>query len=175
MSLVYEKPDGQSTEWYTPSSIYDMLGIKFDLDPCSPGKKVVSWSTCKKHFTSRQNGLEREWFGTVFMNPPYSRSIINDWVDKFVDHGDGVALLFARTSTRWFHKMATYCDAVCFLSSRVPFIQDCDVEDYVAGRRINRRSGTGCDSLLFSIGCKGTRALLRMHKNKFGKTVLFRG
>ncbi len=32
---------GKSDEWYTPKSIFDALGLTFDLDPCSSGRDYV--------------------------------------------------------------------------------------------------------------------------------------
>jgi len=50
-----------SDEWYSPSLIFDALGIEFDLDPCHP-----SYPTnvpCKKYFTIEDDGLKQSWGG----------------------------------------------------------------------------------------------------------------
>ena len=33
----HEPSLGGSDEWYTPPDIFEALGLRFDLDPCSPG------------------------------------------------------------------------------------------------------------------------------------------
>jgi hypothetical protein len=33
----HEPSIGKTDEWYPPRSIFDALGLTFDLDPCSPG------------------------------------------------------------------------------------------------------------------------------------------
>ena len=35
MSPQYERPVGATVEWYTPRSLFDALGLWFDLDPAA--------------------------------------------------------------------------------------------------------------------------------------------
>ena len=35
--FVHEAAVSNSVEWYTPKSVFDALGVGFDLDVCSPG------------------------------------------------------------------------------------------------------------------------------------------
>lgn len=37
--FTHESAYNESKEWYTPPEIFNALGIKFDVDPASPGKK----------------------------------------------------------------------------------------------------------------------------------------
>ena len=37
--FVHEAAVGNSVEWYTPKSVFDALGVGFDLDVCSPGDR----------------------------------------------------------------------------------------------------------------------------------------
>jgi hypothetical protein len=72
----------------------------FDLDPCAANPRPwdcahINWST---------HGLEREWFGTVFLNPPYNRYVVSAWISKLARHGKGIALLHARTEVEWFER-----------------------------------------------------------------------
>jgi phage N-6-adenine-methyltransferase len=99
----------QTVEWYTPGlvllNIMTIFG-KFDLDPCSS-----AISQCGTNgFTKEQDGLSMDWYGSVFVNPPYGRDIIK-WVEKCaieckrkeVNHV--IALLPSRTDTQWYHKV----------------------------------------------------------------------
>lgn len=105
-------------EWLTPPSIISALGA-FDLDPCSP--IVRPWSTAKHHFTINDDGLMQEWFGRVWLNPPYGRSL-EMWMNRMSLHGDGVALTFARTDTKTFQQFVfPVADSILFINGRILF------------------------------------------------------
>lgn len=53
------------------------------------------------------------------MNPPYGR-VIGDWVKKLSEN-KGVALLPARTDTKWFHDYIYGKAEIRFLKGRVKF------------------------------------------------------
>lgn len=100
--------DLTTNSWYTPPAIVQALG-PFDLDPCTDFD--MPWRTAKVMLTKKHNGLTTPWGKRdfVFMNPPYSRepdgTDIGDWMDTLAAHpGGGVALIFARVDTRWFHR-----------------------------------------------------------------------
>lgn len=104
-------------EWLTPPSIINALG-EFDLDPCAP--IVRPWNTAKCHFTVTDDGLSNSWFGRVWMNPPYSENKF--WLKKLAQHGNGIALLFARTETQmFFDYIWNKADAVFFIKNRLTF------------------------------------------------------
>ena len=92
--------------WATPQQFFDELQLKynFSLDVCA----VAENAKCKKFFTPEQDGLKQTWEGSCWMNPPYGREI-GRWVKKAyqqaIEEGNCtvVALLPARTDTRWFH------------------------------------------------------------------------
>ena len=50
-----------------------------------------------------QNGLLQDWWGTVYCNPPYG-SHVGIWMRKMAEHGDGIALIFARIETSCLKK-----------------------------------------------------------------------
>lgn len=79
--FCHESICNESKEWYTPKYIFDSLRIEFDLYPCSPDKRIVPWIPAKKHLTFIDNGLEAEWNGTVWLNPPYGMDIPK-WMEK---------------------------------------------------------------------------------------------
>ena len=96
---------GLSVEWFTPPYIMQALGT-FDTDPCIPGS---------------ENGLYVEWSGRVWLNPPYDRHI-GWWLEKMAKHGNGVALIFARTETNNFFEFVwEQADALLFLRGRLHF------------------------------------------------------
>ena len=98
----------QRDEHYTPKDIFETMGLVFDLDVASP-TGGVEWIPAKRHFDELANGLEQTWNGRVWMNPPYSKP--TPWVEKFLAHGNGVALLVVSRS-QWFRDMWDQCDAI---------------------------------------------------------------
>jgi len=109
---------GRTDEWLTPPEIIEALG-PFDLDPCSP--VVRPWPTAQTHYTARDDGLCHPWSGRVWLNPPYgARTTL--WLRKLAYHGDGIALVFARTETDMFHRWVwPYARAMLFLRGRLHF------------------------------------------------------
>ncbi len=106
-------------EWLTPRYITDTLG-PFDLDPCSPGDRRP-WDTATYHLDASEDGLSAPWFGTVWCNPPYGKETFR-WLEKLAAHGDGVALIFARTETVGFHEQVwEKATAIMFFKGRLRF------------------------------------------------------
>jgi hypothetical protein len=88
-------------EWYTPKSLFDDLGLKFDLDVASPIHSKIH-VPAEHRYTINDNGLESPWFGRVWMNPPYSKP--KPWVIKWLNHGNGIALL-PMAKSQWFNDL----------------------------------------------------------------------
>lgn len=108
----------KNDEWLTPPEILAKLG-EFDLDPCSPINRP--WPTAKKHFTVQDNGLNQTWSGRVWCNPPFGREAVK-WLRKMAEHGNGVALIPARTETAMFYETVWgKASGVCFIKGRPHF------------------------------------------------------
>jgi len=126
----YVSYNSGNNEWYTPAEyIYaarDVMG-SIDLDPASSelANKTVNADT---YYTAEDDGLTKEWFGHVWMNPPYSSDLIGKFADKLISHyqnGDieeAIVLVNNATETNWFQTLLEKCLAVCFLKRRVKFI-----------------------------------------------------
>lgn len=118
----HESSIGASDEWYTPPSIFDALGLTFDLDPCSPGDD--HWVPARRIYTQADDGLRSRWFGAVFMNPPFGgRNSHLPWLSKFLSHGNGIGIVRAYTSAEWFHEYAIRADALLFPRGKTKFIR----------------------------------------------------
>lgn len=108
----------KSDTWLTPPRLLAQLG-EFDLDPCTPPE--MPWPTAKRRYTQADDGLSQPWTGRVWLNPPFGSEAIK-WMRKMAAHGDGIALLHARTETRMFFETVWgRADAVCFLPGRPRF------------------------------------------------------
>lgn len=150
--------EGRTDEWLTPPEIIQNLG-PFDLDPCSPINRP--WDTAEHHYTIEDDGLNKEWFGCIWMNPPYG-SNTKYWLKKLADHGDGIALIFARTETEMFQKWVwESANALLFIYGRLYFYD-------VLGNRANNNSGG--PSVLVGYGQRGVKKLKNSNIN--GKLVL---
>lgn len=114
--------DGASTiEWWTPPHVFTALGLNFDLDPCAPPLPAAPWIPAARRISLPANGLEAPWQGRIWLNPPYGRET-QAWVTKLAQHGDGAALVFARTDARWAQQAMRHAQAVCFIGGRLSFL-----------------------------------------------------
>lgn len=125
----HQKSIGASQSWITPKHIIDALG-PFDLDPCGPWEAPWRCATC----TFMRDGLEQHWKGRVWLNPPFDRREVGKWVRKLADHGNGIALLHARTEAEWFVPVWEKARAILFLPDRLYF-------HYPNGRQAKANSG----------------------------------
>ncbi len=117
--LVHETSiRGATNVWLTPKSVIDALG-PFDLDPCA-APSPRPWPTAARHIVESENGLTQKWGGLVFCNPPYGPEA-GAWVEKLADHGNGIALVFARTETKWFQAVAHRATSLFFPAGRFEF------------------------------------------------------
>jgi hypothetical protein len=144
---------GETDEWLTPPEIIAALG-PFDLDPATP--RTMPWATAARRYTIDDDGLAQPWEGRVWLNPPYGRTA-SDWLDRLADHGDGIALIFARTDTIWFADTVwRRADAVLFVKGRLRFYR-------TDGQQITRErsggAGAGAPSVLVAYGDRNVEAL----------------
>ncbi len=165
--FTHESVVNESQEWYTPVEIFDALGIEFDLDPCSPGPKIVSWLPAKKHLTIEDNGLLAKWEGNVWLNPPYGKET-PVWLNRLALHGKGIALVFARTDTKWFHDIAKKADALCFVKGRIKFVPADDALEYIWDNYEPTKGSPGSASVLIAFGKDNVQALV---KSGLGLTI----
>ncbi len=118
MNTSFERCKETKVEWLTPPELVIQLG-EFDLDPCSPIN--APFLHAKNNFTISDDGLSKDWFGRVYLNPPYGRGM-ELWLEKLKFHGNGIALIFARTETKcFFEHIWNDADAILFVKGRIRF------------------------------------------------------
>lgn len=102
-----------SDEWYTPPSILvlarQVLG-SIDLDPAS-NAIAQQWIQAESYYSIQDDGLNREWHGRVWLNPPYGTQV-RLWTEKIVcEYQQGnvtAALLLVRPAvgSSWYQTLA---------------------------------------------------------------------
>ena len=125
---ISDTPGYDGDEWYTPQEYVDavreVMG-EIDLDPatCEAAQEQIQAKHC---FTKDDNGLDHPWIGRVFLNPPYSMPLVEQFTGKAISEYDAgnaeeaIVLVNNCTDTRWFHKLLDRFPA-CFTSGRLQF------------------------------------------------------
>lgn len=134
----HQKTVGDSQTWITPRWIIEALG-PFDLDPCAADP--TPWHCATLGFI--RDGLSRPWEGRVWLNPPFDRYEVGTWMERMGDHGNGTALLHARTEAEWFEPVWHKAKAILFLADRLHFY-------YPDGQRAAANSGAPACLIAFS-------------------------
>jgi phage N-6-adenine-methyltransferase len=116
-------------EWYTPQYIVEraraVMGA-IDLDPASnpEANETVQAAT---YYTAEDDGLEHEWLGRVWLNPPYSRDLMPRFVAKLIEEykagrtTSAILVSHNNTETDWFQSLAGASAAICFPDTRIKF------------------------------------------------------
>lgn len=140
MNTRFERTEKASDEWYTPKDVLEALG-KFDLDPCAPIAPL--WPTVTVMYDKRIDGLSQKWEGRVWLNSPYLRPLIEQFVLRLAEHGNGIALLYNRCDSKMFQDIIfKKTIAMKFLRHRIRFYRPDGT----------RGDSPGCGSILIAFG-----------------------
>lgn len=107
--------------WATPQEFFDKYNsiYNFQVDVCASPENAK----CEQYFTEEDDGLEQEWEGSCWMNPPYGRTI-KSWMKKAYESSlkgaTVVCLVPSRTDTVWWHDYAVKGD-IEFIKGRLKF------------------------------------------------------
>jgi len=129
MSTDFYGDHGAGPEWGTPEWVVEPLERAvdgFDLDPAA-GAEPRPYAD--ERWTGEEiDGLQRDWYGRVWLNPPYGRGHNPRWAAKVTEqvsarHPHSItALVPASTSTEWWQGHYADADAVTFFDSRLSFV-----------------------------------------------------
>ncbi len=114
----HQRAVGRSQVYITPREIVAALGL-FDLDPCAATPRP--WSCALANYTETDDGLSQPWYGRVWLNPPFDRRRVGQWIERLAEHGTGTTLVHARTETEWFRPIWERATALLFLAQRWHF------------------------------------------------------
>lgn len=116
-----------SYEWYTPieyiEAARNVMG-SIDLDPAT-SEQAQAAIMAGNYFTRDNDGLSHQWFGNVWLNPPYNMPLIEQFIDKTIGEyksglvNSAIVLTNNSTDTGWFHKLAQY--PFCLTRGRIQF------------------------------------------------------
>ncbi|MBL8471354.1 MAG: hypothetical protein JNM98_06100 [Rhodocyclaceae bacterium] len=121
-------------EWYTPAWVFDAVPARVKL-------------------TRLEDGLNRDWAGRVWLNPPYGPDT-GRWVARLAAHGDGIAMVFARTDAAWCQAAMQSATAILFMRGRVEFIPGAENR--------HKRGRCGAATMMLGWGAECATALTRM-------------
>lgn len=116
-----------SNEWWTPEKYVTaarnvMSGIDLDPASCETANEVVG---AEEFFDQEDDGLNRQWHGRVWLNPPYGRlsgAFINKLSDEFGKGNVEQATVLVNanaTDTKWFSLLWNHI--LCFTDHRIDF------------------------------------------------------
>ena len=120
-----------NNEWYTPPKFIEAARVAMGGIDCDPASSEIANQTVKAptFYTAETNGLDQEWSGRVWLNPPYSQPLIRHFCEAVADRFMGgeisaaCVLVNNGTETAWFQYMLTNgASAVCFPRSRIRFL-----------------------------------------------------
>ena len=139
----HSKTKGQSDEHYTTKSIFSALNVVFDLDVAAPSGGGNA--PALHYYDKESDGLSSQWWGNVWMNPPYSSP--TPWVEKWLDHGNGICLV-AVSRAKWYDRLWRECDGILNLPPSLKFMTP-----------DGKSKGIFMPCVLASIGAENTDAL----------------
>lgn len=116
-------------EWYTPKEYIDrakeVLG-EIDLDPAS-SRSAQTVVQAKDYFDEETDGLEQEWFGRVWLNPPYTQPNISNFVHKLCEEyesgriKEAILLTHNYSDTSWYQEAGLHAVGICEVAGRIKF------------------------------------------------------
>lgn len=122
----------ESDAWFTPILYVELakevMG-EIDLDPFSSAV-ANERIKAKRYFSLENNAFLNQWFqeqGRVFMNPPYTRNVIDAAIDIFLSNltqdkiTQAIVLVNNATETKWFQALLKHCSAMCLPERRIAF------------------------------------------------------
>ena len=105
MAGTYQYSVGYQS-WETPKELFLNACQEYNIFPKLDVCATKENTKCPEYFNLRQDGLSKNWSKTFFCNPPYGDDAA--WIQKcYLEHMkngvSGMALIFAKVDTRWWH------------------------------------------------------------------------
>ena len=107
--------DSDGDSWFTPTWLFDQLGLTFDIDVCAPRNPEQRTVPARAYYTEDDDGLSQPWTGLAWCNPPYSKP--EAWADRMGLHGNGILLTHMPNNAKWAVRAQRGADAVRLIQS----------------------------------------------------------
>lgn len=132
----------ETVEWYTPPFLIErareFMG-SIDLDPASCAK-AQEWIKAPDWFDGQErgSGLELDWCGRVWLNPPFSNTskwcekARKEWRESRID--EALVLVNSNLGYKWYEEMAALFPS-CQLYERLEFIRGDDLKPHGKAKR----------------------------------------
>jgi len=97
--------------WGTPVAFFEFLESHFGWIPDLDAAASDHNHKAPVYFTEEQNSLEQKWFGNVWLNPPFGKVLLPQFLEKCaseIAYGNCesiMCLIPARTDTKWWHEI----------------------------------------------------------------------
>lgn len=117
--------DSGKVEYYTPQNIIEAARLtmgSIDLDVAS---STIANQRVRATAYFTDHARERDWYGNVWMNHPFSKTENGLWINKLVTEvvegrvKQACCITFAATSERWFQPLLA--QPQCFLCPRTNY------------------------------------------------------
>ena len=114
-------------EHYTPRRFTDSARIvmgSIDLDPAS-NEVANSWIQADTFYSLENQGLDKEWTGNIWMNPPYDSKSLKPLAAKLFnsDISQAIVLTNNNTDTKVGQEFLQWASAICLIAGRVKFMK----------------------------------------------------
>ena len=118
--------------WYTPQVYIDaaraVMG-DIDLDPATD-ERVQKRIQARRYYTVHTNGLDKDWYGRVWINSPYEPKLL-EFVEKAISEWQSrrvTQMIFlthtSETWQNWFQNLGQHCNAICLHRDRIRWAGD---------------------------------------------------
>jgi DNA N-6-adenine-methyltransferase (Dam) len=124
-----ESTSDTSNEWFTPAEWVErarqaMGSIDCDPASCALGQETVQAAVW---YDRERDGLTLPWCGNIWLNPPYARGLIEEFLAKLRSEREAgrvkqaIVLTDNRTDTGWFHDLGSISSAIALTRGRLRF------------------------------------------------------
>lgn len=130
IAATSDAKDYDGDEWGTPPEYIalarEALGT-IDFDPAS-NEHAQTVVLAETYLTKAEDGLRQDWSGKVWLNPPYSHPLVEQFTGRLLaqyEEGDveaALCLVNNATDTAWCQELLARCVAACFVKTRIPFL-----------------------------------------------------
>jgi len=106
--------------WQTPDELLDNITEPIDLDPCAGADTTIGDTNW------HERGTQRRWFGTVFVNPPFSMK--TQFLKHAVAQQSNTDCIYVVTpdstdvKSWWHNTIAPHSDYVWFSEGRIAYV-----------------------------------------------------